>query len=1136
MSNTKEFSACSINVNGIVPNSKWLLQKYSHENKYTILTVQETLTSDLDKLHFTNMNCVPDTNKSKNRGAALYVSHEYSLTKLDKISRVSTELDSAWGLVIISNKRYIIGSIYVKRNCNAAISEVMNLLNEAHKTMIQLKATGIILLGDFNARHVTWGDTKNDSYGIKLVDQLDYARFSICSAKTPTFLSVMGSSCIDFAIVSNNLTEKINGMKTDDEIELFTGAPRMGHIPLILNIAKDGIDVNSTKSNHITSKLDINKINWENWSQQIESELVKNMDSFENEQNPDKLWNDMNNIFLDSTKNHGAIKRTSKHSKPYWSAQLSKLSDDLRTARKRYKQRNTDPNLENLVKAKENFEQQKQLEGKEFILKRTTNLNSAQARHFWKEFNKMFKKKSDNKVEPLTNDDGNLITEGKEISNIMYSTFFEAKHLKSINFNDEFCATINQYYNEAINVTANEQIPTESDITNLNQDITLKEIESTIKQINSSGKSFDNMSFHPTMLKHLGKNAKKYLCRLFNLCMSKRKWAWKSSEVIFLKKSGKDNYNIPGSYRPISITSYVGKLMERILANRIEKYLTNKNLQDPYQEGFSKGKNSIRYLNRLNLSIHADRVQNLTILCLFIDFEKAFDSVWIKGLLYKLAKINICGNILNVIKDFLSQRQLILNINNEKGDPKETTEYGLPQGSVLSPLLFKIFLMDIIDEIKNKPYIDIYKFADDGTVKVTAPDTPTCLKYFQQLLNCISDWKNKWRLKINCQKNKTEVLCFNTSENNESLVPSTFKFDNENISLVEKTKVLGLIIDKDLNYKHHTEETLKILNMTWVDICKYSNRMWGFNIHTMVQLIKTLFIPKLQYAGHIYLTDENIATIIPIWYKLLKMATGAVFNISLSVAEIILGLPPLEIQTKINRIKHYLKLNIMPIPSDLYVQKIHDIYDAYNKTPPILHKSLKEVFHFLNWKMSLYPLEFTDLDKRIISSSDFASFGNLSTKSCSYTPNIIKAYTEKLWGNNLKNKYQNEGYPKAPNPSCLPLPIPKRTSREQEVKLLNIFYKNNITNSFLYSIGKAPTPLCRNCKTEEDTIYHILLSCERTPEADKNKIKSLIPSDQHVDEITTLNLSRNTAFITTVMNIINHHNLPSEINLSANYV
>ena len=748
----------------------------------------------------------------------------------------------------------------------------------------------------------------------------------------------------------------------------------------------------------------------------------------------------------------------------------------------------------------------------------------------------MFKKKSDNKVEPQTTEEGSLITEGKGISNIMYSTFFEAKHLKTIRFNEEFCATVNQYYNEAIDIAPNEEIITESHNSNLNQAITIQEMESIIKQLNNSGKSFDNMSFHPTMLKHLGKTAKKYLCRLFNLCMSKRKWVWKSSEVIFLKKSGKDNYNIPGSYRPISITSYVGKLMERILANRIETYLTNHNLQDPYQEGFSKGKNSIRYLNRLNLSIHADRVQNLTILCLFIDFEKAFDSVWIKGLLYKLAKINIRGNILNVIQDFLTQRKIILNVNNEKGDPKETTEYGLPQGSVLSPLLFKIFLMDITDELKDRPYIDIYKFADDGTVKVTAPDTPTCLKYFNELLYNISAWKNKWRLKINCQKNKTEVLCFNTSEKDESLVPETFKFDDESIYVVERTKVLGLIIDKDLKYNHHADETLKLLNMTWVDICKYSNRMWGLNIQTMVQLIKTLFIPKLQYAGHIYLTDENIATVKKLWYKLLKAATGAVFNISLSVAEIILGLPPLEIQTKINRIKHYLKLNILPIPGDPYVQRIHDIFDSSNKAPPILQNSLKEVYHFLNWKLLERPLEFTDSDKIIISSSDYTSFGNLSKKSCSYTPSIIKAYTEKLWGNTLKNKYQSEGYPNSPSPSCLPLPIPKGISRELEVKLLNLFYKNNITNSFLYSIGKAPTPLCRNCKSEEDTISHILLSCERTLEEDKNKIKSLIPSDQHVDEITTLNLSRTTAFITTLMNIMNHHNLPSEINLNANYI
>ena len=1135
MSDKTHLSACSININGIMPNSKCLVEKYSYENKFNVVAVQETLTADKEKLHFLNMNCISDTNLSKNRGAALYINHEHNVIKLDQIAKISTEIDSAWGLVIIKKIRYVMGSIYVKRNYNSAITEVMNLLDEAHSTMIKMKASGVILLGDFNSRHVTWGDTKNDAYGNALMDQLDYGRFSIYSAKNPTFLSVKGSSCIDFAIVSNNLTKKTISTETDDEIELFSGAPRMGHVPFIFDLSLDSSENKKINSTTVITKLNIDKINWEKWSSQVEQQIENKIVSFENEGNPDKIWKEVNNIFLQSTKDHGALKKTTKYSKPYWTAELTKLSEELRVARKLFKSRNTDSSLEKLQTAKENFEKQKQIEGKDFILQRTRKLNSAQAKHFWKEFNKMFKKKVDNKVEPLIDEKGNLITEQKGINDTMFSTFFEAKHLRAFQFDDEFCATVTHIYNEAIDITMIDQNESDEDQKNLNNVITLSEIKKTIKQTNSSGKSFDNMSFHPSMLKHLGENALKILCKLFNLCLSKGKWVWKSSEVIFLKKAGKDNYHQPGSYRPISITSYIGKLKERILANRIENFLAAKNLQDPFQEGFSKGKNSIRYLNRLNLTIHADKINNLTILCLFIDFEKAFDSVWIKGLIYKLAKINIKGNILKVIHDFLTKRSIILNINGEKGDPKESLEYGLPQGSVLSPLLFKIFLMDIIDELKTKPHIDLYKFADDGTVKVTASDTATCLGHFEELLTHITEWKKKWRLKINCQKNKTEVINFNTAENNDSLIPTTFKLDDEEIHLVEKTKVLGLIIDKNMTYQAHAEETLKLLNMVWVDICKYSNREWGLNLHTMVHLIKTLFIPKLQYAGHVFISDNNLTDIKKLWYKLIKTSIGAVLNISVSVAEVILGLPPIELQTKINKIKHFLKLNILKIPGDLYLKTINDIYDSTKKSPPILHSSFKDVFHFLNWKLKQHPGQFSDSDKIIINSSDYTNFSNLSSKACSYTQSMIKIYTEKLWSISLNNKYQNEGYHRAPNPSCSIIPIPQETSRQLEVNLLNLFYKNNITNSFLYKIGKAPSPICSSCKSSEDTISHILLNCPNTSESDKLKIQSFINPDQEVDEITTLNLSRNAEFMKTMINITQTHDFPSEINLNVTY-
>ena len=114
--------------------------------------------------------------------------------------------------------------------------------------------------------------------------------------------------------------------------------------------------------------------------------------------------------------------------------------------------------------------------------------------------------------------------------------------------------------------------------------------------------------------------------------------------VIFLRKDGKDNYSKPGSYRPICITSYIGKLFEAIIARRIELYLKLSNQTDVHQEGFSESKNTIRYLNRLHLGILSDKEKQLSILCLFVDFEKAFDSVWKKGLLIKLNQLGITGN------------------------------------------------------------------------------------------------------------------------------------------------------------------------------------------------------------------------------------------------------------------------------------------------------------------------------------------------------------------------------------------------------------------------------------------------------------------------------------------------------------
>ena len=237
--------------------------------------------------------------------------------------------------------------------------------------------------------------------------------------------------------------------------------------------------------------------------------------------------------------------------------------------------------------------------------------------------------------------------------------------------------------------------------------------------------------------------------------------------------------------------------------------------------------------------------KKITSICLFIDFEKAFDSVWKKGLIVKLNNIGIQGKILHLINDFLMNRKVTLNINGVVGKIGNGDEVGLPQGSAFSPVLFRIYVIDLVSNLSNKAEVSSYKFADDGSIKVTGITTTLCLESFNNCLNEIYLWTRKWRMIINCQQNKTEVVCFGRAENDPTEIPNTFKLGNEEIHRVHHTKVLGLIIDENLNFEEHSKKVYQKLLELWVNVCQYSNRNWGFNHRTMIQILKTLILPTL---------------------------------------------------------------------------------------------------------------------------------------------------------------------------------------------------------------------------------------------------------------------------------------------------
>ena len=172
------------------------------------------------------MNTIVDNNCARNKGCAICVNPDkLFISNLEDISNVSNEIDSAWGLIMTKSKRYIFGTVYLKLRYNEAINAIMTMLELAKTKLKVLNASGIILVGDLNSRHMSWGDSTNNDYSKELLQKLDPTQFSVVTSKDPTFLCVGGSSYIDLMIISNNIADNFISCTSDNYVELYSGAP-----------------------------------------------------------------------------------------------------------------------------------------------------------------------------------------------------------------------------------------------------------------------------------------------------------------------------------------------------------------------------------------------------------------------------------------------------------------------------------------------------------------------------------------------------------------------------------------------------------------------------------------------------------------------------------------------------------------------------------------------------------------------------------------------------------------------------------------------------------------------------------------------------------------------------------------------
>lgn len=688
----------------------------------------------------------------------------------------------------------------------------------------QFQNLPIILTGDFNARHTHWLDHHTNTQGRKLFNFITTHALSVHNNSEYTCIRSNGSGIIDLTLTNTAANFLINEWKvgeddSDSDHELIS-------FSLNLNPPSPNNYFDST-----WKFFENDKTNWANFSTNIDTSSLELLPT---NATPNEIDNAV--LKLEMALTEAAYKSLSIRILSSKRRDKTNLwwNDDLQLMKNSIKQ------LKSKIKATTNiFWKNKHKQQLTSIRNQYKKMCKFCRNQSWRDFvsdygnekpwgvtSSLIKMLSNptTKLEILTNS----VDPGQTLDNLMAASFPDDSESDDSN--------------ESAQIRQHSHLLSNSEILLSNYG----EISSIVKNLNNK-KTPGPDGISNRMIKAAHFKILPFLTNLINSCLSLGHFPrrWKQASVIFIPKPGKSDYHSTSAYRPISLLSNIGKILEKIIKSRMEQYALRHNLLDQRQYGFTRGKSTIDALQDIVDTIlqHKEDYKCATIL---IDIQGAFDSCWWPGITYDIDKDSYPAYLTQSVMSFFQNRQIECTFASHYSS--KTLTKGCPQGSALSPLLWNININDLLRSW-NIPNTHPVIFADDGSFVCWGPTEASLHSTISESINQIRFWCQRRKLQLSL--GKTNVLLTN------SKIPFPIRISDHNIAKVTSTKILGIYLDSKLNFREHINYICKKINPIQSAFLRICKNKFGLSSNHRITLYKSLIRSAISYGSEIWASRSS---------------------------------------------------------------------------------------------------------------------------------------------------------------------------------------------------------------------------------------------------------------------------------------